>query len=70
MEELTKEIHSGNGMEMAEITNNEMTEKDERREGKEIEIEDCLVRALQSFELDQCTWGVSLTHLQMALFYS
>lgn len=52
MEELTKEIHSGNGTEMAEITTNEMTEKEERREGKEIEIEDCLVRALQSFELD------------------
>ena len=50
MEELAKQTQSGNGSDIAEITTNGVSEKEERRECKEIEIEDCLVRALQSFE--------------------
>ena len=70
MQELEKQNQSGNAAEPSESTTKELFEKEEKRVCKEIEIEDCLVRALQSFEQDECTWGVSLTHLQWAVFVS
>ena len=41
---------------------------DAMRESKELEIEDCLIRAIQSFEQDECVWGLGLTHLQESMF--